>query len=51
MHMTFQGEPTASPRVRLIMIVCLLPLVLITIGALSFCGRTDRSWTCPAAVR
>ena len=34
MHMTLQGEPTASPRVRLIMIVCLLPLVLITIGGL-----------------
>lgn len=34
MHMTLQAEPTASPRVRLIMIVCLLPLVLITIGGL-----------------
>ncbi|WP_240372228.1 YibE/F family protein [Brevibacterium zhoupengii] len=32
--MTLQREPTASPRVRLIMIVCLLPLVLITIGGL-----------------
>lgn len=34
MHMTLNREPTASPRVRLIMFVCLLPLVLITIGGL-----------------
>ena len=34
MHMTLHREPTASPRVRLIMIVCLVPLVLVTITAL-----------------
>lgn len=34
MHMPLQREPTASPRVRLIMIVCLIPLVLLTVGGL-----------------
>lgn len=34
MHMPLQREPTASSRVRLIMIVCLIPLVLLTVGGL-----------------
>lgn len=31
MHMTVQSEPKASPRVRRIMIACLIPLVVATI--------------------
>lgn len=31
MHMTLHREPKASPRVRLIMVVCLAPLVLVTV--------------------
>ena len=34
MHMTLHTEPKASPRVRRIMIACLIPLVLATISGL-----------------
>ena len=34
MHMTLHTEPKASPRVRRIMIACLIPLVLATIAGL-----------------
>jgi uncharacterized membrane protein len=34
MHMTLHHEPKASPRVRLIMIACLVPLVAVTIAGL-----------------
>lgn len=34
MHMTSQHEPKASPKVRLIMLACLIPLIVVTIVGL-----------------
>ena len=34
MHMTSQHEPKASPKVRLIMLACLVPLIVVTIAGL-----------------